>query len=134
MFDYHRPHPRVHILRWRGHRMFRRLVTGTALILFGTGWLLRGQGLISGEELWLIVPAVIAMASVARMVFARDAGAVVRGVVGLGIAAYFVVAIEHVGGLTFHNSWPVLLIGAGLASLSRALPGSRGDAAEEPNW
>lgn len=132
MFDHQRLHPHVHLLRWRHHRAIRRVVTGLALIVFGVGWLLKGQGLISREDLWLIGPAVIALVSLARMAFYRDAASVVRGVLGLALAGYFAVVIEQVGGLTFGTTWPVLLIGAGLASISRALFG-RG-ACEEPNW
>lgn len=132
MFDHQRALPHDHLLRWRHHRAIRRVVTGLALILFGVGWLLKGQGLISREDLWLVAPAVIAIGSLARLAFYRDAGSVVRAVLGLSIAAYLVVVIEHVGGLTFATTWPVLLIAAGLASISRALFG-RG-AGEEPNW
>jgi len=134
MFEHHQPHPHVHVLRLRGHRPLRRAVAGLALILFGTGWLLKEQGLISGQELWLVGPAMLALGGVARLVFARSARGVVQGLLALGLAAYFTLTIEHVGGLTFATTWPVLLIVMGLASIARALFGRRGGACEEPNW
>jgi hypothetical protein len=134
MFDHHRPHPHVHVLRFRGHRAIRRAVTGTALILFGSGWLLHGQGVITREQLWLILPAVLAVGGLVRLAFARDAAAVVRGVLAVALAAYFTLVIEHVGGMTFATTWPVLLIAAGLGSVARAVVGRRDDGCEEPNW
>lgn len=134
MFDHQRPHPHVHILRWQAHRVVRRLIVGTGLILFGSGWLLRGQGLITTEQLWLIGPALIALVGLVRLAVARDAVSVVRGVSALALAAYFALVISHVGGITFATTWPVLLIAAGLASIARAVFGRRGGACEEPNW
>ena len=58
MFRYSRPHPHVHILRRHGYRAVRRVVAGAALILLGIGCLLKSQGLISRDELWLLLPGV----------------------------------------------------------------------------
>ena len=132
MFHYSRPHPHVHVLSMQGHRAIRRVVAGTALILFGIGWLLRGQGLISPDELWLIAPAVIALSGVVRMVAAPGAASLVGGIARFAIAAYLVVVIEHIGGWTLAATWPVLLIAAGVGMIARTMLGSR--LVEEPNW
>lgn len=134
MFDHYQPHPHVHVLRLRGNRAVRRVVAGTALILFGSGWLLRNQGLITSEQLWLVGPLAIALGGIAHLAFARGTGGVVRGVLALLLAGYFAVVIEHVGGITFGTSWPVLLIALGLSSIARAVFGRRDLACEEPNW
>ena len=134
MFEHHRPHPHVHVFALRSHRPIRRAVAGLGLILFGAGWLLREQGLISGEQLWLVGPAMLALGGVARIALARGARAVVHGLLALALAAYFAAIILHVGGLGFATTWPVLLIVAGLASIARAVFGRRGGACEEPNW
>jgi hypothetical protein len=132
MFRYSRPHPYVHILRLRGHRTVRRLVAGGALILLGIGYLLREQGLISRNELWLVAPLVIALSGVARLVAAPGIVNVIRAGIRFAIAAYLVVVIEHVGGWTFAATWPVLLIAVGAGMISHALLGRR--VHEEPNW
>jgi hypothetical protein len=132
MFHYHRPHPHVHVLNLRGHRIVRRAVAGGALILLGVGYLLKGQGLISSNELWLIAPALVALSGLVRLVSAPGAASVVRALLRLAIAAYLVVVIEHVGGWTFAATWPVLLIAGGVATVTHALFSRR--LREEPNW
>ena len=132
MFHYSRPHPHVHVLRLRGHRTIRRVFTGGALILFGIGYLLKNQGLISGDDLWLIAPAVIALSGIARLIAAPGAVNVVRAVLRLAVAAYLVIVIEHIGGWTFAATWPVLLIGVGGSMLGYELLVRR--SSREPNW
>lgn len=113
MFHYSRPRPHVHILHLRASRTVRRAFAGAALILLGLGFLLRNQGLIGTTDLWLIAPALIGLSGLVRLVAAPNAVNLVRGVLRLGLAAYLVVVIEHIGGWTFAATWPVLLIGVG---------------------
>jgi len=132
MFRYSRPHPHVHIVRWQGHRVLRRFVAGAGLILLGIAGLLRSEGLITQDQLWLLLPAVIALSGVARLVAGRGAADAVRGLVRLAIAAYLVVVLEHIGGWTLAATWPVLLIALGVGIIGRALLVGR--LHEEPNW
>ena len=132
MFDYSRPHPYVHVVRWRMHRTLRRVFTGLALILFGVAYLLRNQGMIRSEELWLVVPALMALSGLVRLAVAPGAINLVRAALRLAVAAYLVVVIEHIGGWTLAATWPVLLIGVGGSMLGYELLVRR--APEEPNW
>ena len=132
MFDYSRPHPTVHVLRLHEHRAVRRVVTGGVLILLGVGYLLRGQGLISTADLWLIAPLMIALSGVARLVMQPGLVSGVRALLRLGVAAYLVVVIEHIGGWTLAATWPVLLIAVGVGQIAHALFSQR--LREEPNW
>jgi len=132
MFHYARPRPDVHVFHLRGHRMIRRLFTGAALILLGVGFLLKNQGLIGASELWLIAPALIALSGLARLVAAPGAVNAVRALLRLGVAAYLVVVIEHIGGWTFAATWPVLLIGVGGSMLGYEWLVRR--PSKEPNW
>ncbi|MBW8778301.1 MAG: hypothetical protein JF585_03670 [Burkholderiales bacterium] len=113
MFHYSRPRPYVHVFSLRGHRLIRRLFTGGALVLLGIGFLLKNQGLVGARELWLIAPALIALSGLARLIAAPGAVNAVRALLRLGVAAYLVVVIEHIGGWTFAATWPVLLIVVG---------------------
>ena len=132
MFRYSRPHPHVHILRWHGHRAVRRVVAGAALILLGIGSLLRSQGLISQDELWLLLPGVVALSGVVRLVAEPGAAGIVGALVRCAIAAYLVVVIEHIGGWTLAATWPVLLIAVGTGMVAHAMLVGR--PREEPNW
>ena len=133
MFHYDNPHPHVHVLRLHAHRALRRMIAGAALILFGVAWLLRGQGLISETELWLVAPAVIALSGLMRFVAAPGLVNTVRAVIRFAIAAYLVVVIEHIGGWTLAATWPVLLIAGGAGMVAHAMFGAR-LLHEEPNW
>lgn len=133
MFHHSRPHPFVHVLALRGHRAARRVVTGGFLVLLGIGYLLRGQGLISTADLWLLAPIAIALSGVVRLVLWPGAAGVVQAALRFAVAAYLVVVIEHIGGWTLHSTWPVLLIALGTGQILRAVCGRR-RLREEPNW
>jgi len=132
MFHDSRPRPYVHIFQLQGHRVIRRMFTGAALILLGIGFLLEKQGLIGASELWLIAPALIGLSGLARLIAAPGAVNAVRALLRLGVAAYLVVVIEHVGGWTFAATWPVLLIGVGGSMLGDEWLVRR--PSKEPNW
>ena len=132
MFDYSRPYPHVHVLALRGHRALRRVVTGGALILLGAGYLLRGQGLISSADLWLIAPALIALSGVVRLLVQPGIVSGVRALLRFAVAAYLVVVIEHIGGWTLAATWPVLLIAVGAGQIAFVVFNRR--LREEPNW
>ena len=132
MFHHSRPHPFVHVLALRGHRAARRVVVGSLLVLLGIGQLLRGQGLISSADLWLVAPVVVAVSGVVRLALQPGLPGVLQATLRLAVAAYLVVVIEHIGGWTFHATWPVLLIAVGASQILRAMFGRR--VREEPNW
>jgi hypothetical protein len=132
MFRYSRPHPHVHVLRMHGNRTVRRVFTGLTLMLLGVGYLLKNQGLIDGNDLWLVAPAMLALSGLARLIAAPGLVNVVRAVLRLAVAAYLVVVIEHIGGWTFAATWPVLLIGVGGSMLGYELLVRR--SFKEPNW
>jgi hypothetical protein len=132
MFHYSRPHPYVHLLALRGHRAARRIVAGSVLVLLGVGALLRGQGLISSADLWLVAPLAIALSGIVRLVIEPGVGSMLRAALRLAVAAYLVVVIEHLGGWTLASTWPVLLIALGAGQIVHALWSHR--TREEPNW
>jgi hypothetical protein len=122
MFHHHRRYLHVHTV---GHRVAQRLITGGALILLGVGTLLRGRGLIDTQDLWLVLPLVIALSGLARLVAEPGIVNAVRALLRLAVAAYLVVVIEHVGGWTLAATWPVLLIAVGVGQVTGALSGRR---------
>jgi len=126
MFHHHlHTHSHARAMTWHGYRAMRRLIVGGALILLGIGTLLKGQGLVSANDLWLIAPAAIALSGVARLLARPGILNAVHAVLHLAIAAYLVVVIEHVGGWTFAATWPVLLIAVGTGTIAKALFGHR---------
>ncbi|MFL6629939.1 MAG: LiaF transmembrane domain-containing protein [Burkholderiaceae bacterium] len=132
MFRHARLHPHVHIVRWQAFRAARRITFGAALILLGIGSLLRSQGLIDRDELWLVLPAVITLSGLVRMIARPGVASIVGALVRFAVAAYLVVVIEHIGGWTLAATWPVLLIALGTGTVAHGLLGRRWH--EEPNW
>jgi len=132
MFRHSRPHPHVHVVRWHAWRAVRRVTFGGLLILLGIGSLLRSQGLITQDELWLVLPGAIAVSGLVRLCACFGAASVVDALIRFAIAAYGVVVIEHLGGWTLAATWPVLLIVVGTGLVAQALLGQRWH--EEPNW
>ena len=132
MFRHSRLHPHVHVIRWQAFRAVRRVTFGAALILAGVATLLRSQGLITQDELWLILPGAVALSGVVRLVACPGVASTIGALVRLAIAAYLVVVIEHIGGWTLAATWPVLLIAVGLGTVAQGLSGPRWH--EEPNW
>ena len=134
--------PAVLAISLEGHRLRRRLVFGGALVIAGILWLLERHGALAPDELWLVAPAVLAWSAAVRLAIRPSALSVVGAFVRLALAAYLVTVIEHLGGWTFAQTWPVLLIGYGLAHVAGALAWRRcagagagaGDASGEPTW
>jgi hypothetical protein len=129
---YSRPRPNVHVFGLHAHRALSRAVTGGALILLGVAYLLRNAGLIATNDMWLIVPLLIALSGIVRLVTRPGLVNAVRAVLRLGIAAYLVVVIEHIGGWTLAATWPVLLIAVGAGQIAHALYSRR--VSRKPNW
>lgn len=132
MFRHSRPYPHVHVVRWQAFRAVRRVTVGAALILMGVLTLLKSQGVITQEELWLVLPGAVVLSGVVRMVACPGVASLVGGLVRFAIAAYLVVIIEHIGGWTLAATWPVLLIAVGTGMVAHALLGRLWQ--EEPNW
>jgi len=124
---------------YRRYHLHKHLVVGGALVAVGVAWLLQRLGVIGAEGLWLAAPAVLAWSGLVRLAFDRSALSVVRAVVRFALAAYLVVVIEDIGGLTWSATWPVLAIGAGIAIVVDALfartrVGDEGQRSEEGTW
>jgi len=132
MFRHARLHPHVHIVRWQALRAVRRITFGAALILLGVGSLLRSQGIITQDELWLVLPGVITLSGLVRMIARPGLASIVGALVRFAVAAYLVVVIEHIGGWTLAATWPVLLIALGTGTVAHGLLGQRWH--QEPNW
>ncbi|HEX7638658.1 MAG TPA: hypothetical protein VF457_09695 [Burkholderiaceae bacterium] len=134
------PFGRVTLLDLSAFRLRRQLVWGGGMVAAGVLWLLEGQGLIGRDELWLVAPAVLAWSGLVRLALGRSLAAGLQALLRLAVAAYLVAAIEHVGGWSFAVTWPVLLIGFGVAYLVHALLGHADAcrdaraASEEPSW
>jgi len=106
---------------YRRYRLRKHLGLGGALVAVGVAWLLQAWGVIGAEGLWLAVPAILAWSGLVRLALDRTALSVVRALIRFALAAYLVVVIEDIGGLSWSTTWPVLAIAAGIAIVADAL-------------
>lgn len=99
------------------------MVWGVLLIVVGVVFLLdrlHGSELVRRwRDYW---PALIVLAGLGHFVPPTDARCIAAGAWWIVVGAWCYVSVWHLWGLSFHNSWPILLIAAGLALVLRPLP------------
>ncbi len=123
-----------HARRMRDHQdnPRKRTLWGVALVAVGSAFLLDRLGTVDlsrylGETTrwWHFLPLLIAMGGVIEVASAQTARHVVKGLFSLLVGVWLFACLEHLWGLTFANSWPVLLIAIGLQMLVRGMLGDR---------
>ena len=144
MHDFRRRHRYAHRHLFDGedarrYHLRKHLVVGGAFVAVGLAWLLQAWGVIGAEGLWLAAPAILAWSGLVRIALDRSALSVVRALVRFALAAYLVVVIEDLGGLSWSTTWPVLAIAAGIAIVvdalfARARSGDGEPRGEEAAW
>jgi hypothetical protein len=92
----------------------KQLMWGLVLVCVGVSFALDQMGLIDIEGLWHYWPLLLVVLGVNKMIGYPTARHFSSGlwliVVGLWMFAVF----EHMFGLTWHNSWPFLIIACGI--------------------
>ena len=58
------------------------------------------------------------------IVFAKKTADVIRGTFRIAFAIWLYVCIEEIGGWTFHDTWPAILIAYGVSIALRGLTGT----------
>ena len=88
----------------------RHLLTGTALIALGGALALAKEGQIPPLSALDVIPALIALSGILHSLEARRIASFARGLLQIVLAGWIYVCLENRWGLSFHNSWPVILI------------------------
>jgi hypothetical protein len=103
-----------------------RLLWGAALVALGTvflldrlAWIDLTQYLGPQTRWWHFLPLVIALGGFIRLISARSVRQVVKGSVRIVLGVWLFACLEQLWGLSFENSWPVLLVAIGLQMLVR---------------
>ena len=110
---------------WGGSRLRERLFWGVALIALGVGLMLAKAGVIPGAPawsggfgVWHGLAALVVVSGLAKLFAATHSSHILRGLGRIAIGGWVLVCLEHVQGWSFANSWPVLLIVWGLATVA----------------
>lgn len=113
------------------HHSRRRLLWGVALVVLGSvflldrlAWLDFTPYLGSPTHWWHLLPLLLAMGGAISVVSARSVRHVLKGLVKIALGIWIFACLELLWGLSFHNSWPVLLIAFGALMLIRGWYGS----------
>ncbi len=110
------------------HQARRRTGWGIALVLVGVAFLADRWGWIDLVAMapdwlkepfephfwWRLWPALLVLAGLIRMLSATRVEHVFRGLAEAAIGAWILACVAHLWGLSFSNSWPLLVIGVGL--------------------
>ncbi len=120
-----------HWSREHNHQHNRHWITGSILIGIGSLFLLDRLDYLDAPSLGHYWPFIIAIVGFVSMVGARSAEQVAKGGFLVFLAFWLYTSLEHVWGLSFHNSWPMILIALGLRHIFVGLAGKAEEQAAE---
>jgi hypothetical protein len=98
-------------------RHFGKLGAGIFLLAVGIIMMADRYDLFSIGNPWHLWPLIIIVIGTARLIESRHAWQVWKGCTMLFFGLWFLANELHLYGLTYSNSWPILLIGAGISIL-----------------
>ena len=98
-----------------------RIAFGVVLLLLGIGFLLVNFYVIDIGPVWRFWPLIIVALGLSRLLQAETPWERRRGFLWTFIGLWLFVSVAHVFGLSFHDSWPILLIGLGISMVWRAM-------------
>lgn len=115
----------------RGRNPNRHWFSGLLLIGIGGLFLLDNFALMDGGSVLQYWPFILAIFGVGRIVDARNSRQVARGGFMVFLAFWLYASIENLWGLSFENSWPLVLIAWGLRHIFVGLASKRELQSEE---
>lgn len=98
------------------------LISGVILVAVGLIFLLDNFNVIYiGEPVSHFWPLIVVSIGLAKVFQAQSPGERRKGFAWVFIGLWLLVSVLHMFGLTFHNSWPLLLIGFGINAIWKAM-------------
>jgi len=98
------------------HHNRKRLFWGIVLIIIGTAFLLDRQGILQIGHAWRLWPFFIVAAGAADIFGARNVDEVAKGGFHIVLGLWLYACMERLWGITFGDTWPVLLIAYGVSA------------------
>lgn len=103
------------------HRQRSQIIWGVTLIAFGVAYLLQRDDDAAVASLWQYWPWVLVAFGINNMLPPTDGRRFVDGLSQVLFGAWFFATYEGWWGLTFRNSWPLLIIVAGAGMVLQPL-------------
>ena len=129
---------RNEITACRSDRPRRHLLWGVSLVVFGTIFLMDRlayfdltQYLGPQSHWWHFLPLMLVLGGAIRLLTASSVRQIAKGFVRIVVGLWLFACLEHLIGLTFENSWPVLLVAVGAQMLVRGWYGRGTKSCEE---
>lgn len=120
----------------QGYRLRTQMLWGVTLVAFGVAYLVQRDDPDAVADLWHYWPFVLIAFGLNCMIPPTHGKRVVDGLSQVLFGAWFYVTYEGMWGLTFQNSWPLLIIVVGLGMVLQPLAvrwlGTRHDTPEDP--
>lgn len=99
-----------------------QVVIGVALICAGGALFLEKEGIISIGPIWQYWPLILIGLGIVKTMQAQSRKEQGMGIWLLFIGLWFEVSLLNLWGLTFSETWPVILIAFGISMLWKGLP------------
>lgn len=119
------------------HRQSRysgQLLVGAGLVLMGILFLLDNADIIAIGPIWRFWPLFIVAGGASRFFSARNMKEEIEGAWLAFTGAWLYVSINHVFGLRFGTSWPILVIGWGITILWKSMLKPAHDGAQKEGY
>ncbi|HEY4611994.1 MAG TPA: DUF5668 domain-containing protein [Bacteroidota bacterium] len=98
-----------------------RIVLGAALLLFGTLLLLDNVDIIEVGSVWRLWPLILVAVGVNKILGSENRREFGSGAWWIFLGLWFFVSIQHVFGLGFRDTWPMLIMAWGVSEIWKAL-------------
>lgn len=113
-------------------RLTWQFTVGGAVLLLGIVFLLNNFDLIDIGPAWRFWPLIVVAMGLSKIVQAENSLERRRGFWWTFIGLWLFVSVAHIFGLTFRDSWPILLIGVGISMIWKSVnPESRSHFAKD---
>jgi hypothetical protein len=93
------------------------LGVGIFLLIAGIALLLENFDVLTIGPVWRFWPVIILVLGLGRLLDAQEAWEYQKAAWWIFIGSWLLISELHLFGLTYHNSWPILLVGVGVGML-----------------
>lgn len=90
---------------------------GVAILLMGLFFLLDNASIIEIGPFWKYWPLILVVAGIGKILNADTKRAQIEGTWLAFVGAWLFISFNHIFGLSFRNSWPLLIIAWGMSIL-----------------
>lgn len=107
------------------HDRRRALLWGIFLIAIGGLLMMDRFGVFESEPWWRYAPLILVLFGINRIISSKKAKHLADGFWQIFLGFWLFASLVHLWGLSFHNSWPFLLIAWGVSIIVKSFAKTR---------